>query len=168
MNGKRHHFSFPKSGGKRASQLLKTVYSDVCGSIEAKSLGGAEYFVTFIDDKSRFVWIYMLKHKEVFRKFIEWKAMVEKFSRKRVKTLWTDNGREFISKQFEDFLKMEGIHHEHTVPKTPEQNGVAERMNRTLLETIRAMLSNSKLPIKFWLKPYQHLHISVTEAQQLR
>ena len=72
VNGKHHRFSFPKSGGKQASQLLETVYSYVCGRIEAKSLGEAEYFVRCIDDKSRFVWIYLLKHKgEIFRKFIE-------------------------------------------------------------------------------------------------
>ena len=95
VNGKHHCFSFPKSGEKQASQLLETVHSDVCGRTEAKSLGGAKYFITFIDGKSRFVWLYMLKHKEeVFRKFIEWKAMVEKSSGKRVKTLWTENGRE--------------------------------------------------------------------------
>ena len=92
----------------------------------------------------------MLKHKgEIFRKFIEWKAMVEKSGRKRVNILRTDNGGEYTSKQFEDFLKREGIHHEHTVPKTPEQNGVAERINQTLVETVRALLSDSKLPKKF-------------------
>ena len=113
VNGKHHRFSFPKSGGKRAFQRLETVYSDVYGRIEAKSLSGAEYFVIFIDGKSRFVWIYMFKHKgEVFRKFIEWKAMVGKSNGKRVKTLRTDNGGEYTSKQFGDFLKREGKHHE--------------------------------------------------------
>ena len=72
---------------EKESQLLETVYGDVCSKIEAKPLGEAKYIVTFIDDKSIFVWIYLLKHKEVFRKFIEWKAIVEKSSGKRVRTM---------------------------------------------------------------------------------
>ena len=78
--------------------------------------------------------------------------MVEKSSGKRVKTLWTDNGEEYTSKQFEDFLKRKGIHYEHTVSKTPKQNGVAERMNRTLVETVRAILSDTKFAKKFWVE----------------
>lgn len=151
LDGKHHRSSFPKSGGRRDTQLLGIVHSDVCGRIEAKSLGGAEYFVTFIDDESRFVCIYVLKHKrDVFERFMEWKTMAEKSTGHNVKTLRTDNGEEYTSREFEDYLKKEGIQHEYTVPKTPEQNGVAERMNRTLVETVRAMLSDSKLPKKFW------------------
>ena len=72
VDGKHHRSSFPKSGGRRATKLFDIVHSDVCGRLEAKSLSGAEYFVTFIDDKSRFVWIYILKNKsEVFKKFLE-------------------------------------------------------------------------------------------------
>ena len=76
--------------------------------------------------------------------------MVKKSSGEKIKTLRSDNGGEYTSKEFEDYLKKNGIRHERTVPKTPEQNGVAERMNRTLVETVRAMLSDSKLPKKFW------------------
>ena len=72
--------------------------------------------------------------------------MVEKSSGEKIKTLRYDNGSEYTSKEFEDYLKKNGIRHECTVPKTPEQNGVAERMNRTLVENVRAMLSDSK----FW------------------
>ena len=151
VDGKHHRSSFPKGGGNRSNDLLGIVHSDVCGRIETKSLGGAEYFVTFIDDKSRFVWVYVLKHKgEVFEKFIEWKNMMEKSSGQKIKVLRTDNGGEYTSKVFENFLKKEGIRHEYTVPKTPEQNGVAERFNRTLVETVRAMLSDSNLPKRFW------------------
>ena len=86
---------FPKTGRERSDELLGIVHSDVCGKLETKSLSGAEYFVTFIDDKSRFVWVYTLKHKsEVFEKFTEWKSMVEKSSGMKVKVLRTDNGGE--------------------------------------------------------------------------
>ena len=88
-------FFFPKSGGRQVTKLLEIVHSDVCGRLEAKSLNGAEYFVTFIDDKSRYVWIYILKNKsEVFKKFLEWKSMVEKSNGEKIKTLRSDNGDE--------------------------------------------------------------------------
>ena len=95
--------------------------------------------------------MYPLNHKsEVFDRFLEWKAMVEKASGHDLKILRTDNGGEFTSTKFEEYLKSEGIRHEYTIPKTPEQNGVAERLNRTLVETVRSMLIDSKLPHKFW------------------
>ena len=72
MYGRHHRSSFPKSGGKRATQLLEIVHCDICGKIEAKTLSRAEYFVIFIDDKSRFVLIYILRNKgKVFKKFME-------------------------------------------------------------------------------------------------
>ena len=151
IRGKQHRTPFPNAGGERSDELLGVVHSDVCGKIEEKSLSGAEYFITFIDDKSRHVWVYMMKHKsEAFQKFLEWKAMVEKSTGLKMKTLRTDNGGEYTSSEFEKYLKSEGIKHETTIPKTPEQNGVAERMNRTLVETVRAMLADSGLAKSFW------------------
>ena len=93
----------------------------------------------------------MLKQKsEVFSKFIEWKTMIEKATGKSVKTLRTDNSGEYIAKDFEQYLKVNGIRHQLTVRKTPEQNGVAERFNRTVVEMVRAILSGSGLAKKFW------------------
>ena len=76
--------------------------------------------------------------------------MAEKFTGEVLKVLRTDNGGEYTSTEFQNYLKKEGIRHELTVPKTPEQNGVAERMNRTLIEAVRSMLAQAKLPPKFW------------------
>ena len=105
-----------------------------------------EYFLSFIDDKTRHVWVYFLKSKDqVFEKFLEWKSLVEKSIWRKLKTLRTDNGGEFTSKEFEAHLMAEGVCHEFTIPKTPEQNGVAERMNRTLVETARSMLVHANL-----------------------
>ena len=96
------------------------------------------------------MWVYILKTKDqVFQKFLEWKALVENGSGRKVKTFRTDNGREYTSTEFETYLKKEGVRHELTVAKTPQQNGVAERMNRTLVEIVRSMLSDSKLPKRF-------------------
>ena len=75
---------------------------------------------------------------------------MENESGKKLKVLRTDGGGEYTSTEFEDFLESAGIRHEQTVPKTPEQNGVAERMNRTLVESVRSMLADAHLPHKFW------------------
>ncbi len=147
--GKSSRSKFPTSDNKRHDSVLGIVHSDVCGKISPRSLGGAEYFVTFIDDHSRYVWIYFMKTKdEVFDKFLEWKLLVEKQYGQKVKVLRTDNGGEYKSGKFKAFLKKEGIRHEFTVPKTPEQNGLAERMNRTLVEMVRSTLYNMRKD--FW------------------
>ena len=131
-----------------------------------KSLSGTEYFLTSIDDQTHYVWVYFLKKKDqFFEKFLEWKTMVEKETGKNQKALRTDNGGEFTSSKFEAYLKSEGVRHELTIPKTPEQNGVAERMNRTLVEATRSMLSNANLPPNFGLQHCQLLLICETEAR---
>ena len=97
-------------------------------------------------------WVYPLKTKDqVFECFKEWQTEVENFTGKKVKILRTDNGGEFTSNSFQAHLKSCGVRHELTIPKTPEQNGAAERLNRTL-ETTRAMLLDAMLPVpqKFW------------------
>ena len=95
--------------------------------------------------------MYVLKKKgEVLQRFQEWKALVEKSSGRKVKTLRSDNGGEFTSTEFTSYLVKEGIHHELTTPHTPQQNGVAERLNRTLIESVRTMLADSRLPHRFW------------------
>lgn len=150
IGGKQHRSPFSHSE-RQTGDLLELVHSDVCGKISDKSVGGAQYFLTFTDDKSRYSWVYIIKTKDqVFQYFLEWKALVEKATKRKIRTLRTDNGGEYTSSQFADYLKVEGIRHELTVPKTPQQNGVAERLNRTLVEMARSMLLDSKLPKKFW------------------
>ena len=148
--GKIHRCKFQQSS-RRSEEKLGLVHSDVCGKMGTKSLGDGEYFLTFIDDKTRYLWIYILKSKdEVFQKFLEWKALAENSSGHKLNVLRTDNRGEYTSAEFESYLKREGIRHERTIPKTPEQNGVAERKNRTLVESVRSMLADAKLPRKFW------------------
>ena len=119
--------------------------------MNSKSLSGAEYFLTFIDDQTRYVWVCILKHKsQVFRRFQEWKAMVERSTGRKVIALRTDNGGEYTSVEFQSYLRKEGIKHEFTVPRTPEQNGVVERLNRTLMDSVRSMLVGAHLPQRFW------------------
>jgi len=131
--------------------ILDYVHSDLWGPSCKKSLGGASYMLTIIDDYSRKVWPYFLKHKwQAFSAFKEWKIIIERQTEKKVKILRTDNGMEFCSKQFKNYCKSEGIVRHYTVPYTPQQNGVAERMNRTIISRARCMLSNAGLHKRFW------------------
>eukprot|EP00253_Pinus_taeda_P034923 PITA_34923 len=103
------------------------------------------------DDFSRNTWTYFLKKKsEVFDRFKEFKALVENQTEKKIKVLRTDNGGEFCGKEFEEFCKKCGIARQKTTPYTPQQNGVAERMNKTLMERARSMLSGAGLGQEFW------------------
>lgn len=150
MEGKQTRNPFP-SEGSRAKGLLELIHSDVCGPIEVKSLGGACYFVTFIDDFSRKVFVYLMKNKsDVFDIFKEFKATVENQLNLSIKTLRTDNGTEYLSNQFKTYLSRNGIAHQMSTPYTPQQNGMAERMNRTLMERARCMLINAKLQKQYW------------------
>ena len=138
--GKQHRTLFPKDKPHRASQPFEIIHSDVCGPMHIKSLGSSRYFVTFIDDYSRYTQTYFLKNKdEVLEKFKEFVNYVNTLG-KKVKILRSDNGGEYCSKRFQDYLKEHGIQHQTTVPYNPEQNGTAERMNRTLLESARSMM----------------------------
>ena len=117
-----------------------------------KSLGGNSYFVTFIDDKSRFTAIYFMKRKdEVLSKFQEFEAMAQNVTGRKIKYLRSDNGGEYTSNAFIQYLTSKGnIQHQFTILRTPEQNGVAECMNRTLQECGRSMLQGAGLPDGFW------------------
>ena len=131
--------------------ILDYIHTDVWGPTKTASLGGKHYFVTFVDDFSRRVWVYTLKSKdEVFETFLVWKKMVENQAGRKIKVLRSDNGTEYRNDQFSYFCKKEGISRHFTVRDTPQQNGVAERMNRTLLEKVRCMLSNAGLGKQFW------------------
>jgi hypothetical protein len=78
LEGKHHRSSFPQCAERRMSEPLQLIHSDVCGKLNPMSLGGAEYFVTFIDDSTRYVWVYNLKKKsDVFECFRQWKSEVE-------------------------------------------------------------------------------------------
>src|SRR6266487_4225588 len=150
MTGKQTRVSFKKHPPSRKSELLQLVHSDVCGPLKVKSFSGALYFVTFIDDCSRKLWVYAIKTKDqVLEKFKEFHALVERQSGKKLKCVRSDNGGEYCG-PFDVYCKQQGIAHEKTPPKTPQLNGLAERMNRTLVERVRCMLSEAKLPQHYW------------------
>ena len=150
LAGKQRRVSFMSSEPKRKSKVLDLVHSDVCGPMKTQSLGGAYYFVTFIDDCSRKTWAYTLKTKDkVLDTFKTFQASVERETGKKLKCIRTDNRGEYIG-PFDKYCQDQGIRYQKSLPKTPQLNGLAERMNRTLVERVRCLLSQSKLPKYFW------------------
>jgi 5'-3' exoribonuclease 2 len=124
--------------------ILDYIHSDVWGPSPIVSFGGSSYYVTFIDDYSRKVWVYLLKRKvDVFNTFKKFRALVEKSIDRSIKCLRTDNGGAFTSVEFENYCKESRIERHKTTVYT-QQNGVVERINRTLPERERRMLSNAK------------------------
>jgi hypothetical protein len=147
--GKNINKPFP-SNNNRSKEILDLIHSYVCGPMPVKYLGGS-YYVIFIDDYSIKTWLYLPKTKdEVFNKFQEFKAEIENLTNKKIKTLRTDNGGEYTSKDFFAFCKSAGIRRELTVPHNPQQNGVAERKNRFIEETIKALLNDQGMSMFLW------------------
>ncbi|GJR14127.1 retrotransposon protein, putative, ty1-copia subclass [Tanacetum coccineum] len=136
---------------ERAKDLLGLIHTDVCGPFRTVSRQGASYFVTFTDDFSRYGYVYLLKHKhEVFETFKVFQKEVENQLGKTIKSLRSDRGGEYMSQEFLDHLKEHGIIAHRTPPYTPQHNGVSERRNRTLLDMVRSMMSQTTLPKSFW------------------
>jgi hypothetical protein len=151
VEGKMHRKEFKPVGEIRSRKKLQLVYSDVCGPMPVESNGGRKYFVTFTDDYSRYCSVYFLRFKsEVLEKFKEFEAMTRNECGYGIKALRSDNGGEYISDEFQNYLKSKGIRHELTTPYSPQQNGVAERSNRTLMESARSMLAHARLPESYW------------------
>ncbi len=148
--GKLTRLPFPSSQ-TTTEQPLELVHSDVCGKVTPTSLGGSQYFLTFTDDYSKYTHVYLIKHKdEVFSRFKSYQRLAEKETGHQLKALRTDNGGEYTSREFTSYLQQEGVDHQFTVPKTPEQNGVAERLNRTILDKARTMMADVSLPKHLW------------------
>ena len=141
----------PFGKAMRANASLQLIHSDICGPMNVRARHGAIYFITFIDDYTRFGYVYLISHKsEAFKCFQTYKNLVENQLDMKIKILRTDRGREYLSDQFRSFCDKMGIERQLTIPATPQQNGVAERRNRTLLEMIRSMMAQANLPITFW------------------
>ena len=154
MLGKHHRTSMPSAATNRATRPLQLVHMDVCGPFSTESHNGSRYLLLIVDDFSRYTWMQAMKTKdEVFRHFQAYKAMTENAHSAqghRVTNVRSDNGGEFISNAFNEFLRTHGIRHQRSTPYTPQQNGVVERANRTIVEAGRTMLLASNLPKSFW------------------
>ncbi|XP_043806668.1 uncharacterized protein LOC122721806 [Manihot esculenta] len=127
------------------------IHSDVWGPAPESVSPDYRYFVTFIDDCTRVTWVYLLKQKsEVAEKFCDFFRMIKTQFHRTIQVLRSDNGGEFVNNHLQTFFRDNGILHQTTCPYTPQQNGVAERKNRHILETARALLFEAQVPPKFW------------------
>jgi hypothetical protein len=133
-----------------SSQPLQLIHTDVWTS-PVQSVSGCKFHVIFVDDFSRFTWIYPLYHKsEVFEKFVKFKLLVENQFSTKIKQMQSDGGGEYNSLHFQSFLTKHGIIHRKTCPYTSPQNGVAERKLRHILEMGLTLLAHSHLSNKYW------------------
>ncbi|CAB0040564.1 unnamed protein product [Trichogramma brassicae] len=149
--GKSHELPFVKESEKKETKPGEFIHSDVCGPMPETSMGGARFFVTFMDDATGYRYIYFLKHKaDVFDKFKEFERTIANKFGKPISTLRSDNGREYDNSKMLDYMKSKGIKFETSAPYTPQQNGKAERSNRTVIECARTMLLSSGLEQSLW------------------
>ena len=148
---KHHRLPLGPRVNKRASSPFELVHSDVWGPCPIVSKTGFRYFVTFVDDFSRVTWLYLMKNRsELFSHFSAFCAEIKTHFNLSVQTLRSDNAKEYFSESFQTYMTQNGILHQSSCVDTPSQNGVAERKNRHLLETARALLFQMHVPKSFW------------------
>ena len=125
----------------RASTILEKVHSDVCGPINPETLSKRRYFVSFIDDKTRWATVKLLTSRDqLFKEFTDYLNEEERQLGTSLKRLHSDNTKEYKSEEFKGQLAQKGIISTYSAPYSPEQNGVSERFNRTIINKVRAIL----------------------------
>ena len=128
LEGKMTKWPF-NAKGRKAQELLELVYMDVCGPMSTQAKGGYDYFIIFTDDYSRYGYVYLMRRNfQAFENFKEFRVEVENQLDKRIKVIRSDWGGEYLLGDFKDYLTQNGIVSQLTAPRTPQQNGVAERI----------------------------------------
>ncbi len=151
IDGKMHHSSIPRVSTTRAEGVLDLVHTHVVSPLPVSSKGGALYFVTFIDGKSRWLIVFPITAKsDCISYFLKFQSSAENRTGRNIKAIRSDGGGEYQSNEFKTFLSQNGIWHQQTCAYTPQQNGVAEQMNRTLKDLLRAMLAHRNVTDAFW------------------
>ncbi|GJT14282.1 putative ribonuclease H-like domain-containing protein [Tanacetum coccineum] len=151
QKGKQHKASYKAKSVSSISHSLQLLHMDLFGPTSVRSLNHKTYCLVITDDFSRFSWVFFLRTKDetsgILKDFIR---QIENQLNQKVKTIRCDNGTEFKNRDFIEFCGSKGIKREYSNARTPQQNGVAERKNRTLIEAARTMLADSFLPNTFW------------------
>jgi transposase InsO family protein len=152
--GKQVETNHPSKNIMTTSRPPKLLHIDLFGPVSFVSIGGSKYGLLIVDDFSHFTWVFLLQDKS------ETQGTLKRFLRRaqnefvfKVKKIRSDNESEFKNLQVEEYLEEEGIKHEFSAPYTPQQNGVVERKNGTLIDMARTMLGEYKTPERFWSKP---------------
>ncbi len=149
--GKQARHPFPIQTIHVSSKLLEMIHSYVW-TTKTESIGRCKYYVSFINDHTRKVWVYFMKHKgEVFQHFLNFKAMVKEKGAS-IKCLRFDGGGEYFSNEFSEYLKEHGIQRKYSCNYSPQHNGIVERKNRHIVEIAHAMLNEKNLPNYFWVE----------------
>ncbi|GJY75142.1 retrovirus-related pol polyprotein from transposon TNT 1-94 [Tanacetum coccineum] len=149
--GKAKRKSFHTKTTPSSKRQLHLLHMDLCGLMRIESINGKKYVLVIVDDYSRYTWTYILRSKdETPRVLIDFLTLVQRGLHAQVTTVRTDKGTKFLNKTLHAYFAKEGIRHETSTARTPEQNGVVERRNRTLVEAARTMLSAAKVPLFFW------------------
>ncbi|GJS84530.1 zinc finger, CCHC-type containing protein [Tanacetum coccineum] len=155
--GKHNRTPFPNQAKFRSKNPLDLVYGDLCGPISPASHSRKKHIFLLVDDCTRFMWAYFLTSKDqAFDTFKEFRQRIKTEMRLKLRMLRTDRGGEFTSNEFTKYCKEHGIARQLTAPYSPQQNGVVERRNRTVLSTTRSMMKAMKLPLNFWAEAVRH------------
>ncbi|XP_010263164.1 PREDICTED: uncharacterized protein LOC104601508 [Nelumbo nucifera] len=148
---KSHRTIYPLSMNKSRVPFA-LICSDVWGPSLVTTVSGFRWFVIFVDDCTRMTWLYLLKHKdEVLTVFQSFHMMVKTQFTSQIQVLRSDNGGEYMNQRFQDYFRIHGLLHETSCPQTPQQNGIAERKNRYILETAHALLLGAHVPNRHWV-----------------
>ncbi|GJV24822.1 retrovirus-related pol polyprotein from transposon TNT 1-94 [Tanacetum coccineum] len=149
--GKAKRKSFHTKTTPSSKRRLQLLHMDLCGPMRVESINGKKYVLVIVDDYSRYTWTHFLRSKdETPGVLIDFLTLVQRGLHAQVTTVRTDKGTEFLNKTLHAYFAKEGIRHETSTARTPEQNGVVERRNRTLVEAARTMLSAAKVLLFFW------------------
>jgi transposase InsO family protein len=150
LAGKQRRVAFPQAAKYRATEVLDLVHADLCGPISPPTPGGKKYFILLVDDSSRFMWAVLLPSKDVVGDTIKrFKAGAELESKHSLRTFRTDRGGEFTSTTLGKFFSEHGVQRHLTAPYSPQQNGVAERRNQTVVGMARSMMKAKGMPNRF-------------------
>ncbi|GJS18314.1 retrovirus-related pol polyprotein from transposon TNT 1-94 [Tanacetum coccineum] len=149
--GKAKRKSFHTKTTPSSKRRLQLLHMDLCGPMRVESINGKKYVLVIVDDYSRYTWTHFLRSKdETPAVLIDFLTLVQRGLHAQVRTVRTDKGTKFLNKTLHAYFAKEGIRHETSTARTPKQNGVVERRNRTLVEAARTMLSAAKVPLFFW------------------
>nr|GFA79775.1 hypothetical protein [Tanacetum cinerariifolium] len=149
--GKAKQKSFHTKITPSSKRRLQLLYMDLCGPMRVASINGKRYVLVIVDDYSRYTWTHFLRSKdETPEVLIDFLRLVQRGLQAQVRIVRTDKGTEFLNQTLYAYFAAEGILHQTSVDRTPEQNDVVERRNRTLVEAARTMLSAAKVPLFFW------------------